>query len=82
MAEGAIRVAPASDVTSRMPRSRELPLIATADARETLDLYVSRSPYDDGPSGHRPAVDPKTRLDHPLLGLSVASGDGQLHIRQ
>ena len=82
MARGAIRIAAASDVTSRMPRSRESSSIATADARDILDLDFSRLPYDDRPSGHRPAVDPKTRLDHALLGLSVVSSDGQLHMRQ
>lgn len=78
MAEGAIRVALASDVTNRMPRRRESPLIAATDAMDNLDLDLSRLPYDDGPSGHRPAIDPKSQPNHLLMGLSEARRDDVL----
>lgn len=76
MAEGAIRVAPASDVTNRMPRRRESPLIAATDAMDSLDLDLSRLPYDDGPSGHRPAVDQKVQLNQILRNLFEGCRDG------
>lgn len=76
MAEGAIRVAPASDLMSRMRRRRGSRLIAATNAMDSLDLDLSRLPYDDGPFEHRPAVDQKVEPNQLLRNLFEGCCDG------